>query len=368
MSSLPAEDRQVAGKATPEILIIGPDPSMKAAGIVTHIRNLLQYEPLKNARVIDVGSLNSPFRENRSTLIKMIMSLIRLRRLTRKWNGTIFINASIYRSSLYKLFLILFFIRKHHLLTLYIFFHGGRISKEMNSLLALHRFFPGIMRKADRLYFLSEEQKAGFEREFRLTNSFLYNNYSVSDTTIDRQSRGRDDIYRFLFVGRLDPEKGIFELIRAVKILKETSSLKFKLTIAGDGDSLTVLLEYVKVNQLDRNVEFSGFVSGEILDGLYAEADCLIMPSYHEGFPYVYIESMRAGLPVIATRTGALGRLIREGYNGCHVEMRDVDDLALKMKYFMEERPILTDNCYREFKNSLSKKKAEDFYRNILAK
>jgi hypothetical protein len=108
MSSLPAEDRQVAGKATPEILIIGPDPSMKAAGIVTHIRNLLQYEPLKNARVIDVGSLNSPFRENRSTLIKMIMSLIRLRRLTRKWNGTIFINASIYRSSLYKLFLILF--------------------------------------------------------------------------------------------------------------------------------------------------------------------------------------------------------------------------------------------------------------------
>jgi glycosyltransferase involved in cell wall biosynthesis len=238
----------------------------------------------------------------------------------------------------------------------------------MNSLLALHRFFPGIMRKADRLYFLSEEQKAGFEREFRLTNSFLYNNYSVSDTTIDRQSRGRDDIYRFLFVGRLDPEKGIFELIRAVKTLKETSSLKFKLTIAGDGDSLTVLLEYVKVNQLDRNVEFSGFVSGEILDGLYAEADCLVMPSYHEGFPYVYIESMRAGLPVIATRTGALGRLIREGYNGCHVEMRDVDDLALKMKYFMEERPILTDNCYREFKNSLSKKKAEDFYRNILAK
>ncbi len=353
-------------KQKKEIIIIGPSPDKKAAGIVTHIRNLINYSPLADAKIFDIGSLNAAFKENRTSKTNIIFNLIRLRGEVKK-KCIIIINTSIYNASLYKLLLILLFLKKNINQKILVFFHGGRIDNRNKYAIKLMNLLYFMLCKVDRIYFLSEDQKIGFDKEFNQFNTFIYNNFSTSNNVIKRSNEKNGKIYKFLFVGRLNQEKGIFEALQAAKQLTKLSSHKFKFLIAGDGVLLTKLKKFVEINELHSYVDFLGFVNSSTLENVYAGSDCLILPAYREGFPYVYIEAMRAGLPVISTKTGALERLIKNGYNGYHIEMKDVDDLVSKMQYFLEERPPLSENCYKEFKENLSKKKAEEFYAQLIA-
>ncbi len=345
-----------------DIIIVGPSPEKKVAGIVTHVRNLLTYKPLVNARVFDVGSLNSPFREDRSSLPRFFRQLFRLRRETAQGNSVFLVNSSIYKSSVYKLILILVAIKGNFHNRIFVFFHGGRADNKTAFPIKLLGWLNNLLFKVDCYYFLSSDQKSDFDNLTQNMTTSIYNNYSSYNSIIKRNPQTADDIIRFLFVGRLNREKGVVELLKATNYLVKNGVRNFRLTIAGDGNILQELKDYIKNEGLDQFVEFTGFIEGDILEKVYSGSDCLVFPTYSEGFPYVYIEAMRAGLPVITTKAGALGRLIKEGVNGFFVESRNVSDLAGKMRFFIETRPSMTENCYNEFTGELSRKHAESFY------
>jgi glycosyltransferase involved in cell wall biosynthesis len=114
-----------------------------------------------------------------------------------------------------------------------------------------------------------------------------------------------------LFVGRLDEEKNVDELIRAV------ASLPYiRAEIVGDGscrDKLTALAEELSVS--DR-VVFRGFVSDEELVEAYQRADLFCMPGTAELQSLATMEAMAAGLPVVAADAMALPHLVQAGVNG----------------------------------------------------
>ena len=66
----------------------------------------------------------------------------------------------------------------------------------------------------------------------------------------------------------------------------------------------------------------------EQLKSLYEKADIFCMPTLLEPFGIVYLEAMAAGLPIIATRIGAIPDFVRDGWNGWLVEPGDVDEIA----------------------------------------
>ena len=75
-------------------------------------------------------------------------------------------------------------------------------------------------------------------------------------------------------------------------------------------------------------IEFIGTVSGEAKDKAVQAADVLILPSHIENMPVSVIEGMAAGLPVIATRVGAISEMIEDGETGILIEARDPEALA----------------------------------------
>lgn len=114
------------------------------------------------------------------------------------------------------------------------------------------------------------------------------------------------------FVGRLEPQKGADLLIEAVIALHARGAPVHTL-IAGDGPLRGPLAARLEGAGCAQAVTWLGEVDGR---GLMAVLDLLVMPSRYEGFPYVLLEALHAGLPVVCTPVGGVEETVHDGSNG----------------------------------------------------
>lgn len=132
-----------------------------------------------------------------------------------------------------------------------------------------------------------------------------------------------------LFVGRLDAEKNIDQVICAsAQTMKEAD---FCLVIAGKGFEAVNLQKLAKKLKIDDKVFFTGFVPDEDLPFLYKIADCFINACPFELQCIAVMEAMATGLPVIAVNAGALPHLARENENGLLFPPGDISTLKKKI-------------------------------------
>lgn len=148
---------------------------------------------------------------------------------------------------------------------------------------------------------------------------------------IDRYHRGPEagPVPTVLFVGRMDLEKRVDELIKAFAALPD--GLPAALDLVGDGPergAWTALAEELGV--ADR-VRFRGFVSEEELVGAYAGAAVFCMPGVAELQSLVTLEAMASGAPVIAADAMALPHLVRPGRNGWLYRPGDIGELTARL-------------------------------------
>lgn len=137
-----------------------------------------------------------------------------------------------------------------------------------------------------------------------------------------RQALGLGDLPALLFVGRLDPIKGLDLLLESVA----TMSLPAQLIVVGGnprGDAeVDRLRERARALGLDRRVRFPGAVAQERLPVYYRAADALVVTSHYESFGLVAVEALACGTPVVAAQVGGLPSIIRHGVNGLLVPWR----------------------------------------------
>ncbi|SFJ31248.1 glycosyltransferase [Amycolatopsis sacchari] len=126
-----------------------------------------------------------------------------------------------------------------------------------------------------------------------------------------------------LFVGRLDAEKNVDELIRAVAVLPDVRA-----EIVGDGGCRLALTALARELGVADRVRFRGFVSDAELAHAYREADLFCMPGTAELQSLATMEAMAAGLPVVAADAVALPHLVRDGVTGFRYPPGDVPRLA----------------------------------------
>lgn len=131
-----------------------------------------------------------------------------------------------------------------------------------------------------------------------------------------------------LFVGRLAEKKGVQYLIEAMRWVDA------RLVIVGDGPLGGALRRKAARMGMEGKVVFLGAKTHEELPEIYASADVFCAPSVtaadrdKEGFGLVILEAMASGLPVVASRSGGITELVRDGWNGLLVEERDSRGLA----------------------------------------
>jgi len=225
-----------------------------------------------------------------------------------------------------------------------------------------------VLNKVYSFHFLSPSQKNGFDRLFSGYKTEIFRNYASTDSILSRHDATTTMPLRVLFVGRIVRSKGVFELLEATKKLSSTE-LRVRLKFVGDGPDLCELQQ--NATSLPAGVvEFCGYLNGTDLDQAYQESDVLALPTYHpEGFPYVFIEAMRAGIPVISTQEGALAYLVRDGHTGFHVQPKDVNSIIERLTTIIRDKSLLhkmSKHCHDFFLRHLSKSAAEKYYTDLL--
>ncbi len=141
-----------------------------------------------------------------------------------------------------------------------------------------------------------------------------------------------------LFVGRIEPLKGVGTLIRAMSCLriKDIERPAYLAVIGGDPNVPTEQMsaEMRRLQSLcedlcmDRMVVFLGKRGQDTLPYYYSAADVLVMPSHYESFGMVALEAMACGTPVVASQVGGLAFLIQDGVTGFHVPDQDEEALC----------------------------------------
>src|SRR5262249_54226528 len=120
------------------------------------------------------------------------------------------------------------------------------------------------------------------------------------------------------FAGRLTAQKSLAVALEAVAATEGVG-----LVLAGDGDERPALEREVAARGLEGRVQFLGAVSRERALELFAAADASILTSSWENFPHTVVEALSAGTPVIATATGGVAEIVRDGENGLLVPLGD---------------------------------------------
>ena len=145
-----------------------------------------------------------------------------------------------------------------------------------------------------------------------------------------RQRLGIADEKLLLFVGRIDPLKGIDNLIRTMPLLKKYWNLKL-VVVGGDENSRAELEKLKKLSSeinIRDSVDFRGLVKQEQLPYFYSAADVCVVPSYYESFGLVPLEALACGTPVVTTDVGDLKNIIKTGETGYIVADNSPDKLA----------------------------------------
>ncbi len=142
--------------------------------------------------------------------------------------------------------------------------------------------------------------------------------FSPMDRDLVRQTLGLQDTNIILYVGRIEPLKGVDILLRAVSQLDRAHPVK-TIIIGGDleNDSEITRLKALTVDLgISQVVSFMGRLEQQVLPSYYNAADICVVPSYYESFGLVALEAMSCGTPVIASRVGGLPTFVKDSLTG----------------------------------------------------
>ena len=153
-----------------------------------------------------------------------------------------------------------------------------------------------------------------------------------------------------LYVGRIEPLKGIDTLIRAMAVVVPACPdwrENLSVVIIGGAPGAGADQSNAELARLDRLraelgiedlVTFLGSKDQDALPDYYAAAEMVIMPSHYESFGLVALEAMAMGTPVIASEVGGLAFLVQDGHTGYHVPSRDPAALADRMDFLLKNK------------------------------
>lgn len=181
--------------------------------------------------------------------------------------------------------------------------------------------------ESDEVIVLSEEWRSAFLSRFPTAKISAIENGVDTDALKEGASNLRETNGRLLFLNRVIKEKGVYELVDAVRTAAN-KGYALKLFLAGVGSELNSLREYVRRMGQDGMVEFCGWVDGDDKIKLLSRCSTVVLPSYSEAMPLGILEGMAAGKLIIATRVGSIPELIRGEQNGLLVEPKRSEELS----------------------------------------
>jgi glycosyltransferase involved in cell wall biosynthesis len=150
-----------------------------------------------------------------------------------------------------------------------------------------------------------------------------------------------------LYIGDLEPWKGIGSLIKWLGLKDTWDGIEVKFLFVGQGSLHPQLLELsqkLKRYENGTSIEVLGPRKHQEIPSFLQKADALILPSYWEGMPTVVLEAMSSGVPVVSTRVGDIPTTIRDGESGILID-RNHQSFCSALQRLLTNKKLSTRIC-----------------------
>ena len=168
------------------------------------------------------------------------------------------------------------------------------------------------------------------DRLHKKHNTFLINSSTLNEEWQKNFKEPKIDKVRFLYVARINPEKGVYEFLEMFKNLK----IDAEISIVGKTKNLRLQSKFKKLFDDNKNIKFPGYISDrKLLIDTYDNHNILILPSYTEGQPYVVDEALARRRPVLIFED--IAHIIKNR-KGIFVSKRNIDSLTEIISFIMQ--------------------------------
>ena len=157
----------------------------------------------------------------------------------------------------------------------------------------------------------------------------LHNFINIEDYNVTIEDEGYA-----LYYGRIIKEKGILNLIKAFKNIKNS-----KLYIAGVGPDIEKVKKYIHENKMDETVKLLGYLNGSQVKEYVRKARFIVVPSiWYENCPYSVLETLAMGKPIIGSDLGGIPELVKDNETGLIYKFNRVKELEEKINDLLNNK------------------------------
>ena len=183
------------------------------------------------------------------------------------------------------------------------------------------------------------------------------------DQTRARQALGLSEKRVILYVGRLEPLKGVDLLINTVPFLEDPGDTRLMVVGGqpGKDKELHRLKALASRLGIQEKVTFTGALKQAELPNYYNAADVFVLPSHYESFGLVALEAMACGTPVVVSRVGGLKTFVRDGETGYLIPWRTPEPFAQRMDV------LLANPALRKTMGKAARAKAQEMSWSVVA-
>ena len=201
------------------------------------------------------------------------------------------------------------------------------------------------MSAADAIVVSTEQEKEDIARLYRAPRGKIQvipagvdlDLFKPMEKAQTRQSLGVTENRVILYVGRIEPLKGIDILLNAVASLEDKTDTRL-LVVGGQpghDDELARMKSLAAQLDIADMVTFTGAVPQTELPRYYGAADVFVLPSHYESFGLAALEAMACGVPVVASRVGGLKTFVKDGKTGYLIPWRCPEPFAQRLSILL---------------------------------
>lgn len=191
--------------------------------------------------------------------------------------------------------------------------------------------------RCDKIICLSPYWYDYYAGELGYSNVHVVNN--MIDAPANESGSVRGDKLVCVFLGAINSEKGIYDLLEAIRCDRDylTPRAKFVIGGVGEDDKLAAMISDYHLEDI---VEARGWIGGESKTRLLSQADILVLPSYIEGLPICILEAMSYGMTIVSTTVGAIPEIVTHGQNGLLSLPGDVEALRCNLRRAVDDNEL----------------------------
>ena len=303
-------------------------------------------------------------------LLDFIRQLNRIRKTVRSVGPELcYVTPNAKGGAFYKDFFVIILLKlmRQHIV---IHYHNKGVATRQNKFIDnfLYRhFFKDL-----KVILLAEVLFADIKKYVKRENVYICPN-GIPETSTPLTKKKQHAEAQILFLSNMIASKGVWELVDACKILKD-SGISFKCHFVGKWGNITEqdFSSAIRQKGLENHVMAHGAKYGEEKIRFFQEADLFVFPTCYpnECFPIVLLEAMQQGLPCISTDEGGIPDIIDEGKTGFIVEKKDARQLADRIRYLIEHPESckkMGENGYRKYRSQFTLRTFENRMKEILA-